>query len=87
MAEQKWLPLSITDWPKNTYVYLRGASGYMGTKYRVMVAKYDEQYRPRQPWVTVSGDSVMEDGAAAQLKADHDLVEHEADVLSQGASK
>lgn len=49
--------------PRNkTYILLAGPSGYTGTPLRVEVCKYDADLRPRQPWVTYSGDSFLDSG-------------------------
>lgn len=48
--------------PKDgTYVLLFGGSGYITTPLRCEVCRYDEEYRPRQPWVNHANDS-FEDG-------------------------
>lgn len=55
-----WKPISRA--PHGIYVVLRGESGYIGTPYRLLVARHDVEFRPKQPWVTYAGDSVTDDG-------------------------
>jgi hypothetical protein len=56
-------PFGSRRMAKNTYVYLRGDSGYYGTPYRVIVAKHDAAYHPGQPWVNHTGDDVCDGGS------------------------
>lgn len=56
-----WRPIDANAMDGNYYM-LRGPSGYIGTPHRVVVAKYDPMFRPHQPWVTYSGESVLDDG-------------------------
>jgi hypothetical protein len=51
--------------PKDgTYILLFGDSGYTTTPLRAHVGHYDDKFRPRQPWVTHSDDSFLDDGTA-----------------------
>ena len=51
---------------EGTYIILFGDSGYSTTPYRCSVCRYDDKYRPLQPWVTHSNDS-FEDGGDAPI--------------------
>jgi len=54
----------IATAPKDgTYIVLFGPGGYRSTLLRCQVCRYDEEYRPLQPWKTYSGGSFMDDGA------------------------
>lgn len=44
------------------YYMLRGDSGYTRTPHRIVVARYDPKFRPKQPWVDYAGDSVTDGG-------------------------
>jgi hypothetical protein len=54
----EWVPLS-EGFPKDRHVMLRGASGYVTTPHRVMVAKFDTGYGE---WRTCQNDRVTDDG-------------------------
>lgn len=60
LSDLAWLPIGRA--PPGRYVLLRGPSGYRGTPYRYVVARFDKDYRPLQPWVTAAGDSVLDSG-------------------------
>ena len=61
MQRQKALPIETA--PRDgTYVILLGPSGYMDTPHRAEVCKFDQDYRPLQPWITYSGDSYLDGG-------------------------
>lgn len=57
--------------PRHVYVLLRGPSGVSGVPYRYMAAKHDADFRPRQPWVDIDGDSVEDCG----WNLERDLIE------------
>ena len=49
--------------PKDgTYVLLFGPSGYFTTPLRCDVARWDAEYRPRDPWVTYSNECFSSSG-------------------------
>lgn len=56
-----WKPIDANAMD-GKYRMLRGRSGYTGTPHRIVVAKYDPEFRPKQPWVTYDGNSVLDDG-------------------------
>lgn len=57
-------PRLIDDIARNgQYFIVLGPSGYATTPWRAHVARYDPNFRPHQPWVTHSNDSVEDDGA------------------------
>lgn len=56
-----WRPIDENT-PKGQFLLLRGPSGCAGTPHRYVAAKHDADFRPRQPWVDASGDSVLDDG-------------------------
>lgn len=39
-------------------------SGYTTSKYEILTVKYDPEYRPKQPWITLANDSVTDSGGA-----------------------
>lgn len=47
------------------YILLFGPSGYTTTPLRCEVCRYDDNYRPLQPWVTHSNDSFEDGGEPA----------------------
>ncbi len=59
----EWRPIEEVRKSSNKkYYLLRGDSGYKGTPFRYIVARYDSQFRPRQPWIDYAGDSVLDSG-------------------------
>lgn len=49
--------------PKDgTYILLFGNGGYTTTPMRCEVCRYDEEYRPLQPWVNHANDSFLDGG-------------------------
>ena len=57
----EWQPIETA--PRDgTYILLGAPSGYTTTPLRVEVAKYDAEFRPRQPWVDYAGDSFTDGG-------------------------
>lgn len=65
----RWKPIDKHT-PRDRFLMLRGDSGYHSTPYRIMIARYREEYETRDPdgktnnycWRTHSNDSVMDDG-------------------------
>jgi len=58
-----WNPIETA--PKDgRYILLASPSGYSTTPLRAEVCRYDEKYRPRQPWVNHSNDSFLDGGEA-----------------------
>lgn len=55
-----WRPISQA--PENTWLLCRGPSGYKSTPYRYLVTCKDNEFRPRQPWVTIGNNSILDDG-------------------------
>lgn len=45
-----------------TFVVLFLNSGYKTTRLRAVVAHWDSQFRPRQPWIDHAGDSIFDGG-------------------------
>ena len=56
-----WLPISTAPRDK-TYVLVAGDSGYSTTPLRVEVCRYDDDYRPLNPWVNHSDDAFTDGG-------------------------
>lgn len=51
--------------PKDgTYILLFGPSGYITTPLRCEVCRYDDEYRPLQPWVNHADNSFLDGGGA-----------------------
>ena len=48
--------------PPDTYVLLVGDSGYITTPLRYEVGKFDEKFRPLNPWVDYGGDAFTDNG-------------------------
>lgn len=56
-----WRPIDTA--PKDSsYILLAGPSGYTTTPLRVVVCRWDAEYRPLQPWVNHANDSFMDGG-------------------------
>ena len=53
----------IATAPKDgTWIILFGPSGYVNIRFRCDVAKYDAEFRPRDPWITHSGECFSSSG-------------------------
>ena len=56
----------ISKAPKDgTYILLAGPSGYSTTPFRFEACRYDDKYRPLQPWVNHANDSFEDGGEPA----------------------
>lgn len=57
-----WLPISTAPHDK-TYILVAGHSGYSTTPLRVEVCRYDDEFRPLNPWVN-HADNAFSDGGS-----------------------
>lgn len=55
-------PMETAPRGRGKFVILFIRSGYVTTPLRCLVANYDSEFRPRQPWVDHAGDSVFDGG-------------------------
>ena len=59
----KWQPIDTA--PRDgTWILLAAPSGYRKPTYRVEVCRYDDEYRPLQPWINHARDSFLDGGEA-----------------------
>lgn len=59
-AVEAWKPISSA--PKNTWLLVRGDSGYLPCPVFVTLAKHDAEYRPLDPWGDVQGSRLSDRG-------------------------
>jgi hypothetical protein len=61
-----WRPIRTA--PRDgTFIIVASPSGYVSTPLRAAICRYDAEYRPKQPWVTHSGNSFLDGGEEPTL--------------------